>query len=146
MFRAARHRDTQCNIAISENGAFGCSWSDEFHVLFDSVERFIEDSAVWEGFRGWHYAARLDGELGRLLGLIDEVVLDPVLSEGSVTWWIGRNIAIGSHPYLNPARSANNQSTVLARHSEDVPGLIEAMRQSGFGLPAGTRQARGVVG
>ncbi|MGW2802787.1 hypothetical protein [Streptomyces sp. NPDC001269] len=146
MFRAARHRDAQCDIVISENGAFGCSWGDEFHVLFDSVEKFIEDSAVWEEFRGWHYAARLDGELDGLLGLISEVALDPILSEGSITWWIGRNIAIGSHPYLNPARSANNQSTVLVRDAEDVPGLIEAMCESGFSLPVGMRKAMGVVG
>lgn len=146
MFRAARHRDAQCDVVISENGAFGCSWSDEFHVLFDSVEKFIEDCAAWKGFRGWHYAARLDGELSGLLGLIDEVVMDPILSGGSVTWWIGRNIAIGSHPYLNPARSVNNQSTVLVRRAEDVSILIEVMRKGGVRLPVGMGQMIRVVG
>lgn len=146
MFRAARHCDAQCDVVISENGAFGCSWSDEFHVLFDSVEKFIEDCAAWEEFRGWHYAARLDGELSKLLGLIDEVVMDPILPGGSSTWWIGRNIAIGSHPYLNPARSANNQSTVLVRRAEDVPILIEAMRKGGVRLPAGMGSIRDLVG
>ncbi|MEK8225438.1 hypothetical protein NKG05_03830 [Oerskovia sp. M15] len=73
MLDAARHDMAQCQIVLSEAGQVGCSWTDEFHLLFDSVENFIEDCALWREHYGWWYAATLIDDPARIHTLLGGV-------------------------------------------------------------------------
>lgn len=146
MFRAARHEHAQCDIVVSEHGEFGCSWGDEFHLLFNSVASFIEDCAIWNELRGWHYVARLDGDFDRVLDVLGEITRQEIKLEESAAWRIGDNIAIASYPYLNPARSVNNQTAILIRDKEKVLKMFQFLSMNGIKIPGDPSRIVDAVG
>ncbi|MBS2965833.1 hypothetical protein KGA66_22470 [Actinocrinis puniceicyclus] len=113
-FRVAKHDTAQCSIVMSLSGIIGCSWVDEFHPLFDSIGKFVEDCAAWNDHRGWTYVATVDGPEKELISLFGDFRLDRGASGDLSKWWIRQDIAIVSHPYLNPSRGGGKKVTLLA--------------------------------
>ncbi|MER6299584.1 hypothetical protein ABT247_08420 [Kitasatospora sp. NPDC001539] len=129
VFQMARHDSAQCAVVMSADGAAGCSWSTEFHPLFDSIEHLIEDCAAWRQIRGWKYVAISDFDPSLVMAAIGDLSLDESASGESAKWWIGGGIAVVSHPYLNPGRGASMQVAVVAasaQHAERVKKTLEA--------------------
>jgi hypothetical protein len=137
MFLAADHSDAQCALMISESGAFGCSWTDEFGKLFDSVEHMLECVALWHAFTGWTYVTVFGGAPEEVMATLEGLEADESAAGSTAGWWVGTDVAVVVEPYLTPTASPTPQVTVLARDEEvaalvrrrlrDVPGV-----QSGF--------------
>jgi len=146
--RLARHTDAQCALTLSEDGEFGCSWADDFWPLFDTLEAFVENSAAWASFLGWHYSIILDElEPGPVVQALGTPSLDADASGQLSQWWRGPDFAIVAERYLNPKRSAFPQISVLA----DGPSIASRLREqlkSEFPGSARTFAARtrGIVG
>ncbi len=137
MFLAADHSDAQCAFMISETGAFGCSWTDEFGKLFDSVEHMIECIALWHAFTGWTYVTVFGGTPEAVVETLGGLEADESAAGSTAGWWLGTDVAVVVEPYLTPTASRTPQVTVLARDEQvaalvrrrlgDVPGV-----QNGF--------------
>jgi hypothetical protein len=122
---------------ISESGAFGCSWSDEFGKLFDSVEHMLECIALWHAFTGWTYVTVFGGTPEEVVATLGGLEADESAAGSTAGWWLGTDVAVVVEPYLTPTVSRRPQVTVLARDEAvaavvrqrlgDVPGV-----QSGF--------------
>ncbi|WP_152645123.1 hypothetical protein [Kitasatospora griseola] len=132
MFRIGRHNSAQCAIVMSGDGRIGCSWSFEFHPLFDSIEKFIEDCSAWNQIRGWQYVAIADAIPVDIVTAIDDLHPDEFASGEKVKWWTSSRIAITSHPYLNPARSSE-QVAILAASEIESTRIREALERKGYG-------------
>ena len=143
VFRCASHPTIQCSIVSTVDGRIGCSWSNEFTPLFDSVGHFLENAAAWGNVQGWRYVAV--GDVAResvvhVLGDIDVVV--PASGEMS-GWWVGSDIAVVFQQYLNPSRSRHPQVFVLAR---TLSSAKEAGRRIGDAVPPMACKAAEMMG
>jgi hypothetical protein len=146
VIRAARLDELPCAIVVTESGEIGAYWTDECHILFDSIENLIEDCAMWNERRGWHYAAVLDGGLSRVLDAIGGLACDGVASGGHVAWWVTDGISVAAHPYLNPARGRNRQVAIMVRDHGSMENVRDRIRDAGINVPPGMYEALGRVG
>jgi hypothetical protein len=117
-FLAADHSDAQCAFLISETGAFGSSWTDEFGHLFDSADDLIESLALWDQVRGWIYVSIFDGTPEDVLPAIADLTPDPVSA-----WWSSPTTAVIVEPYLTPTVHDGPQTTILARDPDTAHHL-----------------------
>ena len=148
-FLAADHDDAQCAFVISESGAFGCSWSDEFGKLFDSVEHMLECICLWNHFIGWKYVSVFDGVPDEVVATLGGLKPDDLAAGSTSNWWLGTDVAVVVEPYLTPTASKTSQVTVLARDGHAAAlvkqkladlatvqsGLIAASLRSEVGAP-----------
>lgn len=133
VFRMAQHDSAQCAIVMSSSGQVGCSWSSEFHPLFDSIEHFIEDCAAWRQIRGWQYVAISDFDPGRVVGAVGAISPDKSASGEIARWWMADGVAVVAHPYLNPGRGSARQVAVLAADTLRSERVKEQLEVAGFG-------------
>ncbi|MFF4155900.1 hypothetical protein [Streptomyces sp. NPDC001678] len=133
IIRMASHDSAQCAIVMSADGRVGCSWSGEFHHLFDSVEHLIEDCAAWHRIRGWWYAAVSDFDQDLVMSAAGGGALDDSVSGEKAQWRRADGIAVVSHPYLNPGRGASVQVAVLAADALKREWLKRKLESHGFG-------------
>ena len=135
MFRAARHREAQCDIVLSAEGEFGCSWTGEFHRLYSTIQAFIEDCAIWDDLRGWRVAARVDGNYSRIMAAAN-VNFESALDLGAaVGWRIGDDVAIGSHAYLNSARGSNMLASVVVSDAQVMQHMLSRLEAGAVEVP-----------
>ena len=146
MFRAARHEYVQCDIVISEHGTFGCSWGNEFHPLFNSVASFIEDCAIWNKLHGWYYVCSLEGGFDRVLDVLGETTSRSIEIGEFAAWCLGGDIAIATHPFLNPGRNADAQIDVMVRSKEKIFETLEYLRKNGIWISGDLRRIVDVMG
>ena len=142
MFRCASHPTLQCTIVSAVDGRLGCSWSREFTPLFDSVEVFLRDAAMWRVLQGWTYVAvgALDPARAADLGL------SPEGPGKGISWWTSPDVVMVAHPYLNPARSPDPQVFVLARNETVKDRVRTRLAASGVGeLPFRTGDIFGSI-
>src|SRR5689334_24254918 len=88
IFRCATHPSLQCGIVASIDGRFGSSWTDEFNPLYDSVELFLKDAAVWRSVEGWRYVAMGDMRVDVVVEALGGLAADPVVAGDLVQWWV----------------------------------------------------------
>lgn len=146
VIRAARSHDLPCAIVVTESGEIGAYWTGECHILFDSIENFIEDCAMWNERRGWHYVAVLDGGLSQVLDIVDSLERNGDASGEHVDWWVNDTTSIAAHPYLNPARSSNRQVAIVTRDRDTMEAIRHRISDAGISVPPGMYEALGIVG
>jgi hypothetical protein len=144
MLDAAHHDTAQCQIVLSEAGQVGCSWTDEFHLLFDSVENFVEDCALWREHHGWWYAATLSDDPARIHALLGRCAVEELQLGSGVEWLFGSDVAVASHPFLTDI--APRRTVVLARDERGAVELWRLLRANGVDVPVDPRRFRWRVG
>ncbi|WP_328649034.1 hypothetical protein OHS58_17605 [Amycolatopsis sp. NBC_00348] len=141
--RVARHDSAQCSIVMATDGRLGCSWSDEFHPLFDSVADFIEDCTRWNLVRTWRYVAIVDADVDSLGEIPALLELEESLSGSLSSWWSGDDVAVVCHCFLNPGREPSRQVMVLTAGDARTSSLRHDLARAGCGerqfLPADIR-------
>lgn len=138
------HATAQCQIVLSEGGQLGCSWTDEFHLLFDSVESFVEDCAIWREHLGWWYAATLSDDPVSIHLLLGQRATERVRLDSGADWPLGRDVAVASHRFLTDI--APRRTVVLARDERGAVGLWRLLRANGVDVPVDPRRFRWRVG
>jgi hypothetical protein len=146
MFKCAHHPTLQCAIVATVDRRLGCSWGREFSPLFDSVELFIEDAAMWGSVQGWSYVAVGEFSLDIALEEFPDLMREDSASGGLSSWWVSPELVIAAHPYLSPGRSAHPKITVLAATGRTKESVRRALRDSGIGeLPFTAGEIYGIV-
>lgn len=144
MLDAARHDTAQCQIVLSERGQLGCSWTDEFQLLFDSVEDFVEDCALWREHHGWWYAATPSDDPAPIHTILGRRATERLQLGSRVEWLLGSDVAVASHPFLTSI--APRRTAVLARDERGAVGLRQLLRANGVDVPVDPRRFRWRVG
>lgn len=132
MFKCASHPTLQCAIVSTVDGRLGCSWNREFAPIFDSVELFIEDAAMWGSVQDWSYAAVGALSVDIVLEEFPDLALDDSASGDLSSWWISSEVVIAAHPYLSPGRNEHRQIAVLVKTSEAKEPVRSALRHNGI--------------
>ncbi len=133
MLDAARHDTAQCQIVLSEGGQVRCSWTDELHLLFDSVESFVEDCAIWREHHGWWYAATLSDDPVSIHVLLGQRATERVRLDSGTDWLLGRDVAVASHRFLTDI--APRRTVVLARDERAAIDVRQLLRTNGMDVP-----------
>lgn len=136
MFKCASHPTLQCAIVRAVDLRVGSSWSRDFNPIFDSVELFIEDSAMWGSLQGWFYAAVGALSVEDVLDAFPALVRDETASGVLSAWWLSHDIAVAVHPYLSPGRGPDPQVAILVRAMGLKDPVRRALREIGISASA----------